>query len=104
MNDITGFSDPHAPLQSKFTKPGDEPVVPVQINAPSDLDVCTWTSDVDEKRRAFVVSQMVDGDVDGKVMVTNMHAVCEWLKTGTLSESSEAKPYRPFKPVAHHPV
>lgn len=63
---------------------GDEPVVPVQINAPSDLDVCTWTSDVDEKRRAFVVNQMANCDVDGKVMVTNMHAVCEWLKSGAL--------------------
>ncbi len=87
MNDTTEFSDPRAPLQSKFTKPGEEPVVPVQINAPSDLDVCTWTSDVDEKRRAFVVSQMADPDMNGATLVKNMHAVCEWIKTGKPPET-----------------
>ena len=59
-----------------------EPEIGVQIIEPSELDVCTWTNDVDEKRRAFVVNQMANSDVDGKVLVQNMHAVCEWLKTG----------------------
>ena len=61
-----------------------EPEVGVTINAPSELDVCTWTSDVDEKRRAFVVSQMANCDVEGPQMVKNMHAVCDWLKSGAL--------------------
>jgi hypothetical protein len=65
----------------------DEPEVGVQINAPSDNDVCTWTSDVDEKRRAFVVSQMADPDMDGATLVKNMNAVCEWLKTGAVNPS-----------------
>lgn len=60
------------------------PEIPVQINAPNDLDVCTWTDDADEKRRAFVVNQMSCGDIDGKVLVENMHAVCNWLKSGAL--------------------
>jgi hypothetical protein len=64
-----------------------EPEVAVQINAPSDNDVCTWTSDVDEKRRAFVVSQMANCDVDGKILVQNMHAVCEWLKSGKVPDA-----------------
>jgi hypothetical protein len=64
--------------------PGNEPEVGVTIVKPSELDVCTWTSDVDEKRRAFVVNQMANCDVDGKVLVENMHAVCEWLKSGEL--------------------
>ena len=63
---------------------GKEPEVGVTIVEPSELDVCTWTSDVDEKRRAFVVSQMANCDVEGKFMVANMHAVCEWLKSGSL--------------------
>ena len=64
-----------------------EPEVGVTINAPSELDVCTWTSDVDEKRRAFVVSQMADPDMDGATLVKNMHAVCEWIRTGKPSET-----------------
>jgi hypothetical protein len=63
-----------------------EPEVGVVIN---DADICTWTSDVDEKRRAFVVSQMANCDLDGKVLVQNMHAVCDWLRSGRLPEKIE---------------
>ena len=66
-----------------------EPEIGVQINAPSELDVCTWTNDVDEKRRAFVINQMANCDVGGKIMVENMHAVYEWLKSGKLPEESK---------------
>ena len=72
---------------------GDEPEVGVQINAPSELDVCTWTSDVDEKRRAFVVSQMAQADIEGPVLVKNMHAVAEWLKSGQIPEQTSDKPF-----------
>lgn len=68
-----------------------EPEIGVVINEPSELDVCTWTSDVDEKRRAFVVSQMANSDVEGKILVENMHAVCEWLKTGALPAQAVAR-------------
>ena len=64
-----------------------EPEVGVTINAPSELDVCTWTSDVDEKRRAFVVNQMANCDVEGKILVQNMHEVCEWLKSGKMPDA-----------------
>lgn len=50
----------------------------------NELDVCTWTDDTEEKRRAFVVNQMADADVAGDLLVKNMHAVCEWLKSGAL--------------------
>ena len=66
------------------TELGDEPEVAVQIIAPNELDVCTWTNDVDEKRRAFVINQMAYAEVEGKFLVENMHAVCEWLRTGRL--------------------
>lgn len=79
--------------------PGQEPEVGVTIVEPSELDVCTWTDDVDEKRRAFVVNQMSCGDIDGKVLVENMHAVCEWLKSGTLPAQSD----RP-KPTSRFPT
>ena len=64
----------------------------VEFVPQSDLDVCTWTDDVDEKRRAFVVNQMANSDVDGRVLVENMHAVCEWLKSGHLPAEARAKP------------
>ena len=68
-----------------------EPEIGVQINAPSELDVCTWTNDVDEKRRAFVVNQMAYAEVDGKILVENMHAVYEWLRTGVLPARTNLK-------------
>lgn len=70
----------------------DEPEIGVQIIEPSEFDVCTWTDDVDEKRRAFVVNQMANADVDGKVLVENMHAVCDWLKSGALPAEARARP------------
>jgi hypothetical protein len=70
----------------------DEPEIGVQIIEPSELDVCTWTKDVDEKRRAFVVNQIANADIDGEQLVKNMHAVCEWLKTGQPAGKTETKP------------
>ena len=75
--------------------PDKEPEIGVQIIEPSELDVCTWTNDVDEKRRAFVVSQMANCDIEGPVLVQNMHAVCEWLKTGHPPPNELRPPLRP---------
>ena len=70
-----------------------EPEIAVQIIEPSELDVCTWTSDIDEKRRAFVVNQLAAGaaDIEGKALVENMHMICEWLKTGRLPVATNLK-------------
>lgn len=73
------------------TPVGAEPQIGVTIVEPSEMDVCTWTSDVDEKRRAFVVNQMANADIDGEQLVKNMHAVCEWLKSGCLA-AEEPRP------------
>lgn len=43
-----------------------------------------WTDDRDEHRRAFIVEKMADPNIQGDVLVKNMHAVCEWLRTGEL--------------------
>jgi hypothetical protein len=64
----------------------EEPVVPVEIVEVHDMDAATWTEDPDEKRRAFVVNQMASPEIDGATMVKNMHAVCEWLKSGVLPD------------------
>jgi hypothetical protein len=72
--------------------PDIESEIGVTIVEPSELDVCTWTDDVDEKRRAFVINQMACADIDGEQLVKNMHAVCEWLKAGSLPEKSD-KPF-----------
>jgi hypothetical protein len=70
-----------------------EPEIGVTIVEPSELDVCTWTNDVDEKRRAFVVSQMAQADIEGPVLVKNMHAVAEWLKSGQIPEPTSDRPF-----------
>lgn len=36
----------------------------------------------EEKRRAFVVDMMATADIDGHILVQNMHLVCEWLRDG----------------------
>jgi hypothetical protein len=46
-------------------------------------DVCTWTADPQEKRRAFVANLLADSDIDGDIQLENMHRLCEWLRTGT---------------------
>jgi hypothetical protein len=79
--------------QTKDADDGGDDELDIEV-VPSELDVCTWTNDLDEKRRAFVVSQMADPDVDGKVMVQNMHAVCEWLKSGQLPAETVKKSIR----------
>ena len=38
--------------------------------------------DIDEQRRAFVMSHMADPDIDGRVLVSNMDQVYRWLKSG----------------------
>ena len=76
-----------------MAEPRPEPEVGVEIVEVHDMDACTWTADVDEKRRAFVVNQMANCDVDGKVLVENMHAVCEWLKSGQVPTQTSDKPF-----------
>lgn len=81
-DDLTGYSGtPRSDLNED-----------TEVEIVHDQDVCTWTNDVDEKRRAFVVSQMADPDVDGKTLVSNMHAVYEWLKTGMGPLQNSYKP------------
>lgn len=41
-------------------------------------DLCTWTDDPDERRRAFVLIQFADYDLD------EVDRICKWLKDGTL--------------------
>lgn len=58
----------------------DELEIDVLGDEPAPL--CTWTKNVDEHRRAFVVRLMADPDLAGHILVSNMDAVCQWLKTG----------------------
>jgi hypothetical protein len=46
--------------------------------------ICTWTKDIDEHRRAFVIEKMADSNIDGKTMVKNMDSVYRWLKDGSM--------------------
>ncbi len=42
-------------------------------------DAYFWCEDKDEIRRAFIIDVMADADIDGRVLVSNMQAVFEWL-------------------------
>jgi hypothetical protein len=51
---------------------------------PSENDICTWTADPEEKRRAFVFNVLANSEHDTKIQLENMQAACDWLKTGRL--------------------
>jgi hypothetical protein len=50
-----------------------------------------WTEDPDEWRRCFVLAHMGNADIHGPVLIENMQAVVDWLKTGKLSAQLPAK-------------
>lgn len=41
-----------------------------------------WTDDLDEMRRCFVLEHIGSSEIEGRVLIENMHMVFEWLKTG----------------------
>lgn len=43
-----------------------------------------WAADGDELRRTFVFEIMGTPEIDGAILVENMDAVAQWLKTGTV--------------------
>ena len=49
--------------------------------------LCTWTTDPDEHRRAYIIPLMADANIDGRILVGNMDLVYQWLKNGTVPES-----------------
>jgi len=51
-----------------------------------------WTTDRDEWRRAFVLELICSAEIDGGVLVKNLGAVTDWLKTGTVP-AALAKPH-----------
>jgi hypothetical protein len=50
-----------------------------------------WTEDPDEWRRCFVLAQMGNADIHGPVLIENMQAVVDWLKSGKLPVPPAAK-------------
>lgn len=78
-------------------KAPEEPEETVDCEVIPREDICTWTDDVDEKRRAFIISTMAVAEIDGHVLVTNMEMVFQWLKSGALPE--EKKTTRAFKAI-----
>lgn len=43
-----------------------------------------WAADGDELRRTFVFEIMGTPEIDGDILVKNMDAVAQWLKTGVV--------------------
>ena len=59
---------------------------------PDSEKTCTWSSDPDEHRRAFVFFHLSSPDIDGKILVKNMELVCQWLKTGATPDEQKVSP------------
>lgn len=61
----------------------------IEDDAPAPL--CTWSSDPDEHRRAYVVRLMADPNIAGYILVENMDAVYKWMKDGTIVMQKTSK-------------
>lgn len=61
------------------------------------LDPYFFADTPDEKLRCFIVETMATDDVDGKILVENMQAIFDWVKTGAVA-APRSRP-RHVKPV-----
>lgn len=57
---------------------------------PDDEDY-PWAMTPDEKLRCFIVEQMGNSEIDGKVLVENLQAVFDWVKTGAVPKGESKK-------------
>jgi hypothetical protein len=72
-------------------EPADDGTPEIEV-APEDYP---WTEDPDEWRRCFVLAHMGNADIHGPVLIENMQAVVDWLKTGQLpAQPMPKKPAR----------
>lgn len=82
---------------------GEEPVIEVELEddveeVPPFTPICTWSDDVDEHRRAFVISHMGNAGIEGKILVENMEAAFKWLRGDPLPQKKSNGTLRSIKP------
>ncbi len=56
-----------------------------------EYEICPWSKDPDEHRRAFIIREMASADIDGAIMVSNMDAVYRWLRDCALPVVTKKK-------------
>ena len=62
-------------------------------------DEFPWAQSDDERRRSFIFVQLSDGagqglsvaEIDGRILVENMHIIDLWLKDGEVTKRPEPK-------------
>lgn len=79
------------PVQEEFNQEDETEVIVNPVEYP---EMCA----LDEQRRAFVLKYMADAEIDGRIFVSNMAAVEQWLRDGTVPKD-ESKPRAKLKPV-----
>ena len=47
--------------------------------------LCTWSDDKEEHRRVFIFDRIADSQISGNILVDNMEAICQWLKSGAVT-------------------
>lgn len=67
----------------------DDDLGPIELS-PDDEDY-PWAMTPDEKLRCFIVEQMGNSEIDGKVLVENLQAVFDWVKTGAVPKGESKK-------------
>lgn len=55
---------------------------------PDASDICTWSDDPDEKRRAFIINTYATSEIDGNILITNMELIFQWLKNATVPKET----------------
>jgi hypothetical protein len=62
------------------------------------LDACTWTTEPNEKRRAFIINNFQwDPNYKGKGQIRAMDRIFQWLKHGTVPEKKKKPQLRTIK-------
>lgn len=59
-----------------------------------------WAQDADERRRSFVFESMASPEIDGGILLKNMDAIVQWLKTGALPAEQAPQRQRRLSAVA----
>lgn len=70
---------------------GEDGDLEIEVLDDAEYEICPWSKDPDEHRRAFIIREMASADIDGAIMVSNMDAVYRWLRDGSLPVVTKKK-------------
>ena len=64
---------------------------PIEL-VPEKEEAYPWAADDDERRRCFVFEFMASPDLDIKILLANMDAALQWLKSAKLPIGNKSTP------------